>query len=114
MLAEEMGWNYDSESANEITQIVQVGLEVNGLGNNKGSDFITFTLTPLYPDIPLIYNWKLKKNQTIILQEQIGDNNSFSIHKAYWETREYTIEVQVSNPEKIDEKLILNIPFLKH
>ena len=108
MLAEEMGWDYDAEAASEITQIVQTGLEVDGI--NEGVDLITFTLTPLHPDTPLIYDWKLKENKTVVIQEQIVANNSFSIHKDYWKRKEYEIEVQVSNPEKKDGGLFINIP----
>ena len=108
MIAEEMDWDYDSEAASEITRIVHVGLEANGI--DGGADHISFTLIPLYSDLPLIYNWKLIKDQTNVIKDQTGDNTSFSIPKAYWGKKEYNIQVQISDPEKIDEVLLINIP----
>ena len=109
MLAEEIGWEYARESADELTQLVQVGLDVKGL-NDPDMDKITFTMTPLNLDLQLEYDWVLKKNNSEVIQEQKGEDNSFTVQKIYWEIKEFQIEVQVSSPEIIDEVLVFEIP----
>jgi len=109
MLAEEMGWKYDREAADKLTQLVQVGLDVKGL-YDPTIDKITFTMTPLNLDLQLEYDWVLKKNNSEVIQDQKGGDNSFTVQKTYLGIKEFQIEVHVSSPEITDEVLVFEIP----
>lgn len=110
LLSEEFNFDYQNQTAEEISQLTQVELSIDKANNPK--DNVTFKMIASNKNNNLQYYWKLiqkDKNKKIIL-EQKGVNNSFSIPKKYWDNQNYKLEVRVSSPKLPDEELRFSIP----